>query len=151
MVLVSWFILLQLKFVQVDKCVISASASAWGGSMEMYLLLAQKSMHDTFGTMENYGNLPKKNRLMILPTYKRYKPLIFRNTFRCTDDQSSIKVNEGHKQCCVPMVPCLVKHEIWKRWLQVARDLNLYNLLQDRGVGRIGQTDRFLVVYDLVS
>lgn len=45
-------------------------------------------------TMENDGNLPSKNRLLILPTYK---PLIFRNTFRCSDDQSSIKVNEGHK------------------------------------------------------
>ena len=59
MVLVSWFILLQLKFVQVDKCVISASASARGGSMEMYLLLAQKSMHHTFG---NHGKRWKPSK-----------------------------------------------------------------------------------------
>lgn len=70
-------------------------------------------------TMENDGNLPKKNRLLILPTYK---PLIFRNTFRCSDDQSSIKVNEGHKhvvlQWCYPLWSTLEKdgsrwHEIW--------------------------------------
>lgn len=95
-------------------------------------------------TMENDGNLPSKNRLLILPTYKPHKPLIFRNTLRCTDDQSSIKVNEGHKQCCVPMVLCLVKHSR-KRWLQVARDLNLYNLLQDRGLDELDkQTDSLL-------
>ena len=119
MVLVSWFILLQLKFVQVDKCVISASASARGGSMEMYLLLAQKSMHHTFGNHGKRWKPSKENRLLILPTYK---PLIFRNTFRCTDDQSSIKVNEGHKQCCVTMVLCLVKHVVEKdgsRWHEI--------------------------------
>lgn len=116
------------QFVQVDKCVISASASAPSMSVSTTPWKAWKTT-DIFQAKIDFWYCLHINLL-----------------FSDTHSGSVItyhQLKSMTQTCCATMVLCLVNR---KRWLQVARDLNLYSLLQD-GVGRIGQTDGFVAKF----